>query len=163
MMTSVNAPPQRSGSPAPKGGKFVVPPAEVEAARKWLSITRPLILADRKNKVYLWSLLMVKASQTSANDGVYVLEWKEAIQSDIPDVPPTEGRVEGSVAISDLKDIQENPHDPTCFSLIIGDSVKALKNSGGRSVLSVKCSSLGECTKYRQTLQSIWLSINKNH
>lgn len=153
--------PQQKPNSAGSSAKFGVPVAEAEAAFKWLSISRPLVLADRKNRVYSWT---VKAQKASTTDTLtYILEWKEFDENENRNLSDLDNKAGvGYIVIGDLTDIAEYPNDPTVFSLVVGNSAKALKISGGRPVVNVKCTSMGECTKYRQTLQSIWLSLNQN-
>lgn len=139
--------------------KLFVSAGEVDAAFKWLSESRPLILADRKNNVYSWFVTFLKP-KIQTDKSIFTLHWKEMY----PNVPRGDDEFltnSWSVVIGGLKDILESQHDNTMFTLVVGNSVKALKNSGGRPTISIKCATVGECTKYRQTLQCIWLSLNQ--
>lgn len=138
-----------NGSGGSAGFNSLIPPqptsAEIDASFKWLSILRPLKLADRSKKEYMWGVVKERGS---VSDKVsYVLQWRE---------PAQQQSLVGSVVINDVKDIIcDTAHDPTLITLIVGESTKALKNSGGRTQVAFNCTSASEAGKFLVALQCL--------
>lgn len=149
---------------------------EVDAAFKWLCIPRPLTIAERTPKEFVFSVVQVPDNSTSAADpyssgtesksgggaGVaggknslgksYIFEWREGAMraGAVPEF------LAGCVYLSDVKDISGPASDAMdTFTVVIGSSTKALKNSKGRTTVVIKCSSPGECAKYLASLRCI--------
>jgi hypothetical protein len=138
---------------------------EVDAAFKWLSIPRPLVIAERTPKEYVFAVVVADGSagpdgyasgaESKSNGGgrgkPYTFEWRE--------VASRAGAVSeflaGCVHLSDVKEIVGPSGENDVFSVVIGSSAKALKNSKGRTTVVIKCSSPGECAKYLASLRCI--------
>ncbi len=120
--------------------------AEVITAIRWLAVKRPLILCDRKNREYIW---FVEASNVGGKK-VLTLLWFENVFNDVKKVD--ELKLSGSIALNDIKDISISAQDPNIFNITLKESPKALKSSGGRAKLSLKCNSAGESAKFTNTL-----------
>jgi hypothetical protein len=148
------SPPWNSLKRSAGDGRIHVSAGEVDASFKWLSEPRALILADRRSNAYTWFVTISKPRLDSEKP-IYTLHWRELVTNN------DEKSNAGFTIIGDLKDILECQYDSSMFTLVIGNSVKALKNSGGRPTINVKCTTVGECIKYRQTLQCIWLMLNQ--
>lgn len=136
---------------------------EVDAAYKWLNIPRLLVTADRKPTEYVFAVVASEGNTDSYSSGgetksaggnrkSYTFEWREgATRAGV--VPDT---IAGFVHLHDVKDIQgPTGDDNDVFTVIIGSSAKALKNSRGRTDVKIKCSSPGECAKYLASLRCI--------
>lgn len=134
--------------------------AEVDLAFKWLSINRKLILADRTPKEFVFAMTnnssgggdtQVNSRSSHANKaGSYVFEWFELVSTS-----PTDHQLYlmGSVAVEDIREINESKSDPCLFSIVInGDNTRALKNTKGRVIIPIQCDSPAECGKYMSSL-----------
>jgi hypothetical protein len=131
---------------------------EVDAAFKWLCIPRPLIIAERTPKEYVFAVVAAadenshgESKNNSKAGKSFVFEWREGALrgGSVPDV------LAGCVFISDVKEITGPSAEMDTFTLVIGSSTKALKNSKGRTTVVVKCTSPGECAKYLASLRCI--------
>jgi len=138
--------------------------AEVDAAFKWLCIPRPLVIAERTPKEYVFAVVVAtddgsssfqesksSAAKGSINSKPFVFEWREGALrgGSVPDV------LAGCVFVSEIKDISGPTGEMDTFTLQIGSSTRALKHSKGRTTVVVKCSSPGECAKYLASLRCI--------
>lgn len=130
---------------------------EVDAAFKWLSIPRPLIIAERTPKEFVFSVAVAETdtagmeSKGSSSHKSFVLEWREGATR----AGTIQELLAGCVQFSDVKEIAGPHGDNDQFSVTISSSARALKNSKGRTVLAVKCGSPGECAKYLASLRCI--------
>ena len=116
--------------------------AEVDVAVKWLSLNRKLVIADRTPKEFVFALVVHGSS--------YVLEWHELVASNNGS---HQLYLVGSVAVEDIREITESRQDATLFTVAIsGDNTRALKNTKGRTSVSIQCNSSGECGKYMASL-----------
>ena len=118
---------------------------EIANAIRWLSVARPLILCDRKNKEYTW----VTDKSKSGKKITLTLTWFEG------------DAVIGALSYADIKDITPSTLDGTLFSLSLKESPKALKATGGRAKLSLKCGSSGECVKYLQSIRTVLHALSR--
>lgn len=134
--------------------------AEVDLAFKWLSINRKLILADRTPKEFVFAMTNSSGGDSNATVnnrnvnlnkvGTYVFEWFELVSTSPSD---HQLYLMGSVAVDDIREINESKHDPCLFNIVInGDNTRALKNSKGRVVIPIHCDSPAECGKYMSSL-----------
>jgi hypothetical protein len=128
-----------------------LPPLDVDTAFKWLAVPRPLVLAERRNREYMWFVIAEKPDDPKSSTSTFVFQWREILQetTQLSPVPA------GSIVISDIRSIADAPHDPTIFVLNLHKGAKILKGTGGRGVVAVKCASPGDQAKYRQSLQSL--------
>jgi hypothetical protein len=137
---------------------------EVDAAYKWLCIPRPLIIAERIPKEYVFAVVVngdgvqgegyTSGGETKTNGKAgraYILEWREGASR----AGAVSEMVAGCVHLSDVKDIVGPSGDNDVFTVVIGSSAKALKNSKGRTSVAIKCSSPGECAKYLASLRCV--------
>eukprot|EP01034_Spumella_vulgaris_P024826 gene24826-31213_t len=124
--------------------------AEEDVAVKWLSMNRKLTIADRTPKEFVFALVTSSNADASVS---YALEWYELVASQHGSSSNHQLYLMGSVAVEDMREIRESPHDATLFSVHIrGDNTRALKNSRGRTAVNIQCSSSGECGKYLASL-----------
>ena len=132
--------------------------AEVDLAYKWLSVNRKLILADRTPKEFVFAMTNSSGGDAQANNrnvninkvGTFVFEWFELVSTSPSD---HQLYLMGSVAVNDIREINESKSDPCQFSIVInGDNTRALKNSKGRVVIPIHCESPAECGKYMSSL-----------
>lgn len=141
---------------------------EVDAAFKWLCIPRPLTIAERTPKEFVFSVVQAGDTADPYSSGAesksgaapgknamgksYIFEWREGAMraGAIPEF------LAGCVYLSDVKDISGPASDAMdTFTVVIGSSTKALKNSKGRTTVVIKCASPGECAKYLASLRCI--------
>jgi hypothetical protein len=171
---SAGAAPKSPGGPSGAGAVMHIPgrkpsQQEVDAAFKWLSVPRVLVIAERTPKEYVF---MVTATGNDANYGdtpgaeskgaaasvgkSYSLEWREgtARAGSLPEF------IAGHVVLSDFKELVGPSGENDTFTLVLGSSAKALKNSKGRTTVVIKCSSPGECAKYMASLRCIRRSFD---
>ena len=134
---------------------------EIDAAFKWLCIPRALVIAERTPKEYVFAVVVAGADEASQSYGEsksnakgqksFVFEWREGALrgGSVPDV------LAGCVYVSEIRDISGPSGDMDTFTIVIGSSTKALRNSKGRTTVAVKCSSPGECAKYLASLKCL--------
>jgi hypothetical protein len=150
---------------------------EVQAAYLWLSSPRPLILGGRVKKEYIWRVVSdLTTAHTSADSArekasvSYILQWFDPLSQQQP---------AGSINLSDCKDISlvvtnnssnsnpsmntsaigipssPTPNSTAAVTIVLTESAKAIRSSGGRTSVSLECSSMNEAMQYRNTLQTL--------
>lgn len=130
---------------------------EIEAAIRHLTTPRPLIVNDRTPKEFVFSLLDVNlAAQSSSNESKrnqpnnssprYAIEWKE--------INPFNGEeyIAGIVLLEDVADVEIVEQDPHICQIYLNESTRALKNSKGRTVVSLKLGNAMDCARYAQAV-----------
>ena len=116
-------------------------PNNVESSFLWLSMPRNLILADRNNKEYMWTVILDRSNGLNT----FILQWEDIVDKTIA----------GSVEIGPSMEVMESIKDPTSISLIVGTNTKLLRNTGGRPFINIKCNSETEASKYCNNLQTL--------
>lgn len=144
---------------------------EVESAYRWLSTPRSLVMADRTPKEYTFIVVdsalvgsdndstpyssgvesSRKTRQRASQPHSYTLQWREEMLLGGVD----QEFVMGHVHLSDMKDIVQSREYADTFTVHVGNSTKALRNSKGRTSCIIQCNSPGECGKYVAMLQCI--------
>jgi hypothetical protein len=115
-------------------------PKDEDAALKWWSSARQLQLVDRASMRVFYFCLIKDATVDKKMPTKYSFAWKEKIQSTSYD---------GFISLDLVRDLSVSPKDESIFVLSVDESSPiALKTTGGRTVISVKCNSDVECMKY---------------
>jgi hypothetical protein len=120
----------------------------VSNAYKFLSVIRQLTMADRTKKEYSWVLV-----REDSNNVVYTLQWREGRVENAPIV--------GSVVLSDIETINYSSQDPLLVTIVLTNSIYALKNSGGRTHVAFTCNDSEEALNYYTTLQILMMGENE--
>jgi hypothetical protein len=155
-----------------QSGRQGPPPSEneVQAAYIWLSSLRPLTLGGRIKREYLWRAVPDetdfnrKASSPYANS--YLLQWFEpssqqqpagsivlAETKDISIVNSQAGAAAGANALSASGSLSNKPS--VSVVIVVGDSAKSIRGTGGRTTVVIECSSANEAMQYRNTLTTL--------
>lgn len=120
---------------------------EIDAAYRWLSASRPLILCERNSKEYVFSL--VDQLGTNSTTGVhrkgftqYAFQWREFSPYTAEEV------LAGSVLLGDIASLSASSTETDVFIIALQEHNRALKNSKGRITLTVRCGSSNDCLKY---------------
>ena len=124
---------------------------------QYLSTPRALTINDRSPKEFIFSLLDVNATaQSSSNESKrnnayqssprYAIEWKE--------INPFTGEelIAGIVLLEDVADVELFDQDPTICQILLNESTRALKNSKGRTVVSLRLGTVMESGRYAQAV-----------
>lgn len=129
-------------------------PKDPDQAFKWLQASRQFLLVDRISKTQYY-FQVIKDGSSSKNYPNYVFTWKQTIHAQL---------FEGSIALNLCKSISLSPSDPCMFLLAIDKGPVALKTSGGRTSISIKCTNEIECGKYYASLKVLIPSgdLNEN-
>jgi hypothetical protein len=127
---------------------------EVEASYRWLSGLRPLTLADRVKKEYLWKVVIRDSAIDSTR---YSLQWFDKSAQHTASLGEDPSPI-GSLNLEELVDLYQSGESLTQLTLVVGESPRALLASGGRTVVVIECGTPGECAKYRLTLQTLRLA-----
>lgn len=127
---------------APRFDPSAFAPKDAESAFKWLQASRQFLLMDRISKTQYFFQL-VKDGSSSKNSPNYIFTWKSLIHSQT---------FEGSISLKMCKGIALSPKDPSMLVITIDKNPAALKQSGGRSSVTIKCTSEIECGKYFASL-----------
>lgn len=137
----------------PPSGPASSSPAQVEASFRWLAQLRPLVLSDRVPRTFHWRVVHGREKPTAPIS--YTLQWVEpALLDDYGAITRPEA-VAGFVVLQEVKDIYQSGASLTLLNLVVGDSARAVRASGGRTIVVIECGSPGECAKYRLTLQTL--------
>lgn len=137
---------------APRFDPSTFAPKDPESAFKWLSASRQFLLVDRISKTQYFFQL-VKDGSGGKNNPNYIFTWKNLIHSQT---------FEGAISLNLCKSIVLSPADPTILVITIEKSPTALKQSGGRTSISIKCTSEIECGKYFASMNLLVKSENSN-
>lgn len=114
-------------------------PKDEDAALKWWSSARQMQLVDRAS-MRVFYFCLIKDATDKKLPTKYSFAWKEKIQSTSYD---------GFISLDLVRDLSVSPKDESIFVLSVDESSPiALKTTGGRTVISVKCNSDVECMKY---------------
>lgn len=118
---------------------------EIDAAFRWLSASRPLVICDRKQAEYVFALA------DHHGDGhrgfmQYALEWREFSSYTSTEV------LAGCVLLEDIAVLSPHANDPELFSLTLVESTRSLKNAKGRTNLVIRCAGQNDCLKYINAL-----------
>lgn len=116
---------------------------DVNNAFKFLSVIRQLLIADRTKKEYFW----IVAREESNDGAIYTLQWREEQYENAP--------VLGSVTLTDIETINYSPKEPLLVTLILKNSIFALKNSGGRTHVAFICNDSDEALNYYSSIQTL--------
>jgi hypothetical protein len=151
----------------------IISSSDADAAIRYLQTARPYILADRTNTEYVWQLNITNAitSKTATVPSQMILLWARISSPNAP---------LGSINLSDLKTLTYDAvPEPTrqasakagisvigantgmIITLQLGNSPKALRNSGGRTKLILKGSQVQETKKMHLCLRNLWLVATK--
>jgi hypothetical protein len=127
-------------------------PSEIDSSFLWLSQPKSFSIADRSKKEYIWIVVKETISNNKTN---YILQWKDPNQ----DNGNSLSEISGFVVINQVDCISwDVSQDPTLITIVVGESTKALKNSGGRTHVAFNCPSSGECAKYYSSLHTLHVS-----
>lgn len=127
-------------------------PSEIDSSFLWLSQPKSFSIADRSKKEYIWIVVKETISNNKTN---YILQWKDPNQNK----GNSSAEISGFVVINQVDSIAwDVSHDPTLITIVVGESTKALKNSGGRTHVTFNCPSSGECAKYYSALHTLHIS-----
>jgi hypothetical protein len=145
--------------------------ADVEAAYSALSLDMPITVADRVPRDYVFAVTLstpylsnVPQVDLFSPASVYTLEWRERGGGQGGD-----GMVVGCIAIAEIQDIflgspndsfynvniRDNTAHNVKLTIIIGESVKALKSSRGRTSITLKFDTPQDCARYYSYLVTI--------
>ena len=114
-------------------------PKDEDAAFKWWNTARQLQLVDRASMRVFYFCLIKDATLEKKTPAKYSFAWKEKIQS---------ASYDGFISLDLIKNLTISPQDDTIFIISVTESPTALKTTGGRTMISVKCHSDVECMKY---------------
>ena len=152
----------------------IISSSDADAAIRYLQTARTYILADRANTEYVWQLEMIKASTSKNGASVpsqMILQWARVTSpsaavgsinlADLKtltyDAMPEQARQAGAKALSNVI----GTNTGMLITLQLGNSPKALKNSGGRTKLILKGSQVQETKKMHLCLRNLWLIATK--
>lgn len=123
---------------------------DFDAAMKWLMKPRGLTLVDRHPREFNFELTPMEGNnnRTLPVDS-YSLEWRDTGSTS------SSVFVAGLVVIGDISTIQSQGPDPASFTVVLKDTTRALKNSRGRTAITLKCSTAAECAKYYSSLMTV--------
>jgi hypothetical protein len=114
-------------------------PKDFEAALKWWTTARQIQLVDRVSQRSFYFCLVKDVATDKKQSIAYSFAWKEKIQANSYD---------GYISLSQIKAISVSPQDDSMFVITVSESPTALKSTGGRTSVNVKCGSDNECLKY---------------
>lgn len=133
--------PPRSPSPGAMGHQ---PSAvEIDAAYRFLSASRPLIICDRAPKEYVFQLVDRRAGQVGFLSSI--LEWKEFSAFTSQEV------LAGSIVLEDIAALAPTV-DHEVFTIHLHEGARALKNAKGRTQVVLRCAGVNDCLKYINAL-----------
>ena len=136
----------------------------VQAAVLWWSALRPLTLGGRARREFMWKVVpeyilpsvaptsSSSVSTTSNNNNnvipkrAFLLQWFDPQQQQTP---------LGTIVLHELRDISIVGDALSSLSLVIGESAKAIRGTGGRTTVIIECASQSEAAKYLGTLQTL--------
>lgn len=131
----------------------------LQPSLQWLSTSRPLILSDRKNREYLFHVTEMTQHNLDRGDKdkTWSLVWRE------PALQFTDhSSIAGQLSLTSIKDVSLTENEPTTLLITIIESPKALRLTGGRPSIMLKCKSSGESAKYRNALKTVLRAISLN-
>ena len=114
-------------------------PKDSDGALKWWSTARQHFLVDRATSRSYFFCLAKDPTVDKKLPTKYLFAWKEKLQAPAYD---------GFVLLEKIKSISVSSLDETAFTIAIEESPAALRSSGGRTVITVKCSTGIDCMKY---------------
>eukprot|EP00981_Chlorochromonas_danica_P003654 scaffold681_cov173-Ochromonas_danica.AAC.17 len=122
---------------------------EIDAAFRWLSASRPLVLCERPPKEYVFAL----SEQPIGSVGnerrgflQYAWEWREFSSHSAQEVSV------GCVMLDDIQNLVPHESEPSIFTVVLAESTRALKLTKGRIQLTLRCNSPSDCLKYINAL-----------
>jgi len=151
-----------------RNGRGKIPsPAELETAYKWLNLPRTLVLLDRVPKSYVFRVVMlnlhdpqlsmgydyeskVESSRQGITTKSYSLEWLREETSQ-----QQQQAADGCVLLEHIKQVSISDIAREEFIINVICSTKALKNSNGRTTITIRCDSIGACAKYVSSLNTL--------
>jgi hypothetical protein len=120
---------------------------DIDFAFSFLAKPRQLQMNDRTPKLY--TFVLTNFVEDQSQDLNLALEWTD---SDIV----SRTNASGYVLIEDITAIRRSDFDSHIFMIAVKESVKALKNSKGRTTLSVRCNSSTEAMNYMKCLTTVY-------
>lgn len=88
----------------------------------------------------------MSAEEQSNGARAFLLQWFETEENVLP---------VGLVVLQEVQDIFQSGPALSLLTVVVADSPRAIKASGGRTSLVLECGTPGECAKYRLTLQTL--------
>jgi hypothetical protein len=136
---------ERSGGRGSDGRQSTMTEDELEATLRWLSTPRSLIMIDRNSET-LFEFAVVDGRQDEGWNHSFVLRW--GIPNELSSI--------GYISLKDVKDIALSTTDSLVFSLsLLPRRPQALRNSGGRTKITIRCNTVAESAKYKIGLESL--------
>ena len=124
----------------------------VDALISWMSFPRDILLLDRHSRK---AYTCVVEAEFVAGKECYALKWYEGTQTGPMAAIDHTSVLGGSVLLQDVTACQVSPKDSTVLVVQVSPKARALKSSGGRSALSIKFESDGECSKFMVGMNSM--------
>jgi hypothetical protein len=114
---------------------------------QWLSTPRTLVIKER-NSERQFDFRVVAGADVAAQDPIrskgYALAWGN------------NGGVAGFISTGDINEIKQSTADPSSMVISLKPrNPQAVCNSGGLTIIVVKCNSFAECTSYRTGLNNL--------
>ena len=131
----------------------VIVPKDPESALKWLTAFRQLELVDRASRTLFYFSLIKEVIDSKKQQFNYVFSWKEKVST------PNNS---GSIDLRFIKNAKVSQQDSTQFIIVLEESPLSLKSTGGRVMLTVRCTSDAECLKYVASFEVLKASLLVN-
>ena len=119
-------------------------PRDLESIVRWLSMIRQYHLVDRMSKTQYYFAVTKELSLSDKKANKYSFTWRDRMQSPLS---------VGSVPIAIVCRVSVSTQDPYTFVLSLEETPSSLRLSGGRTSVSVKCTTEAECLKYVASLE----------
>lgn len=126
-------------------GPMAVTAKNVDAVVSWMAFPRDIFLQDRHSQK---NYTCVVENEHDAGKDSFALKWYEGAKTGVMASIDHNSALAGYVLLKDISSCQISPRDPAVLIIQIASGVRALKTSGGRSSLSLKFESDGECSKF---------------
>jgi hypothetical protein len=117
----------------------------VDAVVSWMAFPRDILLRDRHTQK---NYTCIVETAFDAGKDNFALKWYEGTRAGSMATIDHNSVMAGYVFLKDIVSCQMSPRDPAVLIMQIASGVRALKTSGGRSSLSIKFESDGECSKF---------------
>mmetsp|Transcript_16858 Transcript_16858/g.25360 ORF Transcript_16858/g.25360 Transcript_16858/m.25360 type:complete len:1542 (-) Transcript_16858:189-4814(-) len=143
--------PASSGKQASATQKAVHSVKNFDAVVSWMSFPRNVLLHDRHSKREC--TCVVEKEFVNGLDA-YVLKWFATANAE-EKKGGGHNSVDGHVILSDITSYDFSPRDSSALVLHLSSSVRALKSSGGRTVLTIGFTSEAECSKFMVGLTTV--------
>lgn len=117
-----------------------IPPsvADVETALQYLAVDRLIVVNEQSLKEFVFTLVAVM----DGGESKYAIEWK-----DVPIYSNEEIGV-GILLLEDIFDLDIHIMDALILTIYIKESARAVKNSGGRTLMALRFASNSDCLAY---------------